>query len=75
MSPSLLSTPRNYLMKKQISARIDHELYGLKSMSEPDATHPTINDELPNRIACGMVKVKPNIHHFTETGMAAGQGK
>ena len=61
---------RNYLVKKQISDKIDHELYALKPLNEPDATHPTVNDELPNRIACGMVKVKPNIRHFTETGMA-----
>ncbi|KAK3720246.1 hypothetical protein RRG08_007868 [Elysia crispata] len=65
---------RNYLVKKQISDKIDHELYALKPLNEPDATHPTVNDELPNRIACGMVKVKPNIRHFTETGIMFEDG-
>lgn len=29
--------------------------------------HPTINDDLPNRIISGRVQVKPNIREFTET--------
>ncbi|NWW61973.1 FMO5 monooxygenase, partial [Ifrita kowaldi] len=29
--------------------------------------HPTINDDLPNRIIAGRVRVKPNIQEFTET--------
>ena len=29
--------------------------------------HPTINDDLPNRIISGRVQVKPNIKEFTET--------
>lgn len=29
--------------------------------------HPTINDDLPNRIISGRVLVKPNIQEFTET--------
>lgn len=29
--------------------------------------HPTINDELPNRIIAGLVKVKGNVKEFTET--------
>lgn len=65
---------RNYLWKKDLSTKVDHELYSLKSLSEPDSTHPTVNDELPNRIACGMVKVKPNIRGFTETGVEFEDG-
>lgn len=29
--------------------------------------HPTINDDLPNRIISGLVKVKANVKEFTET--------
>jgi dimethylaniline monooxygenase (N-oxide forming) len=29
--------------------------------------HPTVNDELPNRIISGLVKVKGNVKEFTET--------
>lgn len=29
--------------------------------------HPTVNDDLPNRIISGMVKVKGNVKEFTET--------
>ncbi|GFS27501.1 dimethylaniline monooxygenase [N-oxide-forming] [Elysia marginata] len=58
----------NYILKKQLNHKVDHDLYCLKPQNEPDATHPTVNDELPNRIACGMVRVKSNIRRFTETG-------
>ena len=29
--------------------------------------HPTVNDDLPNRIISGFVKVKTNVKEFTET--------
>ncbi|KAK3714624.1 hypothetical protein RRG08_020880 [Elysia crispata] len=64
----------NYILKRQLSHFIDHDLYGLKSLSEPDSTHPTANDELPGRIACGMVRVKPNIERFTDTGVVFQDG-
>lgn len=30
--------------------------------------HPSINDDLPNRIICGSVLIKPNIKEFTADG-------
>jgi dimethylaniline monooxygenase (N-oxide forming) len=33
-----------------------------------------VNDELPNRIACGTITVKPNIDHFTKTGVVFEDG-
>lgn len=36
--------------------------------------HLTLNDELPNRIACGTVRVKPGIKSFTETGVQFDDG-
>ncbi|RUS83753.1 hypothetical protein EGW08_008504, partial [Elysia chlorotica] len=65
---------RNYLVKRDLSAKVDHDLYALKSLSEPDSTHPTVNDELPNRIACGMAQIRPDVRHFTETGIVFEDG-
>lgn len=31
--------------------------------------HLTVNDELPNRLSCGTIIVKPNIREFTESGV------
>lgn len=36
--------------------------------------HPTVNDELPNRIAAGTVRVKPQIRRFTERGLEFDDG-
>ncbi|VDL84353.1 unnamed protein product [Nippostrongylus brasiliensis] len=36
--------------------------------------HPTVNDELPNRMACGTVLVRPNILEFTEHGVIFENG-
>lgn len=37
------------------------------STHRPLNQHPTINDDLPNRIISGLVKVKGNVKEFTET--------
>ncbi|XP_059164234.1 flavin-containing monooxygenase 5-like [Physella acuta] len=69
--------PRSYrikLMKDKLNQKFCHDLYHLTPVHEPDATHPTVNDELPNRIAAGMVKVKPNIQSFTEKGVTFEDG-
>ncbi|KAH7684584.1 Protein FMO-2, partial [Aphelenchoides avenae] len=36
--------------------------------------HPTVNDELPNRLASGTIVVKPNIKSFTEKGVIFDDG-
>lgn len=36
--------------------------------------HPTVNDELPNRILSGTVQVKPNIRRFHETSVEFDDG-
>ena len=33
-----------------------------------------VNDDLPNRIACGSVIIKPNIKRFTKTGVEFDNG-
>ncbi|NXV63380.1 FMO5 monooxygenase, partial [Molothrus ater] len=57
----------NSLMEWKLNARFDHTLYGLKPKHGVLDTHPTVNDDLPNRIISGRVRVKPNIQEFTET--------
>ncbi|XP_064371778.1 flavin-containing monooxygenase 5-like [Dromaius novaehollandiae] len=53
--------------EKQLNARFDHSNYGLKPKHRILHQHPTINDDLPNRIISGRVRVKPNIREFTAT--------
>ncbi|XP_010621449.1 dimethylaniline monooxygenase [N-oxide-forming] 5 isoform X2 [Fukomys damarensis] len=57
----------NTLLEKRLTERFDHELFGLKPKHRALSQHPTVNDDLPNRIIAGMVKVKGNVKEFTET--------
>ncbi|NXB33824.1 FMO5 monooxygenase, partial [Eulacestoma nigropectus] len=56
----------SFLLERKLNARFDHTLYGLKPKHRVLDQHPTINDDLPNRIISGRVRVKPNIQEFTE---------
>ena len=62
------------LAEKSLNKRFDHAAYGLKPKHRLTAQHPTVNDELPNRIICGSVIVKPNIKRFTKTGVEFDDG-
>ncbi|XP_012585466.1 PREDICTED: dimethylaniline monooxygenase [N-oxide-forming] 5 [Condylura cristata] len=57
----------NTFLENRLNQRFDHALFGLKPKHRPLSQHPTINDELPNRIISGLVKVKGNVKEFTET--------
>uniref|UniRef100_A0A8C3JKW6 Flavin-containing monooxygenase n=1 Tax=Calidris pygmaea TaxID=425635 RepID=A0A8C3JKW6_9CHAR len=63
LSPSMVSN----FAEKQLNARFDHSHYGLKPKHRILDQHPTVNDDLPNRIISGRVLVKPNVQEFTET--------
>ncbi|XP_004717319.1 flavin-containing monooxygenase 5 [Echinops telfairi] len=63
LSMSLVNT----ILEKNINQRFDHELFGLKPKHRALSQHPTVNDDLPNRIISGLVKVKGNVKEFTET--------
>ncbi|KAM5256058.1 flavin-containing monooxygenase 5 [Ctenodactylus gundi] len=54
-------------LEKRMNERFDHEMFGLKPKHRVLNQHPTVNDELPNRIISGLVKVKGNVKEFTET--------
>ncbi|XP_073906685.1 flavin-containing monooxygenase 5 isoform X1 [Castor canadensis] len=57
----------NTFMERRLNQRFDHEMFGLKPKHRALSQHPTVNDELPNRIISGLVKVKGNVKEFTET--------
>ncbi|XP_019474109.1 dimethylaniline monooxygenase [N-oxide-forming] 5-like [Meleagris gallopavo] len=57
----------NFMLERKLNMRFDHALYGLKPKHRVFNQHLTINDDLPNRIISGRVRVKPNIKQFTET--------
>ncbi|KAK6746691.1 hypothetical protein RB195_000142 [Necator americanus] len=64
----------NTVVEKKMNQRFDHDRYGLKPKHRILGAHPTVNDELPNRIACGTVRVRPNIQKFTENGVIFEDG-
>ncbi|CAF3006328.1 unnamed protein product [Rotaria socialis] len=58
----------NRLIERELSKKFNHELYSLKPDHLPLQQHPFINDDLPNRILCGSVIIKPNIKEFSSDG-------
>ncbi|NXW64745.1 FMO5 monooxygenase, partial [Eurystomus gularis] len=57
----------NSFLERKLNTRFNHTLYGLQPQHGIFDQHPTVNDDLPNRIISGRVLVKPNIQEFTET--------
>ncbi|XP_077134483.1 flavin-containing monooxygenase 5-like [Ranitomeya variabilis] len=55
--PSLV----NRLLENKVNSRVNHENYGLKPEHRILSQHPTISDDLPNRIISGKVLMKTNI--------------
>ena len=60
--------------KSMLNKRFDHAAYGLQPKHGILGQHPMVNDELPNRLASGTLKVKSNIKHFTEHGVIFDDG-
>lgn len=44
-----------------------HDNYGLQPVDRTQFKEPLLNDELPSRITCGFIVVKPSVLDFTET--------
>ncbi|KAH7673155.1 Protein FMO-5, partial [Aphelenchoides avenae] len=70
LAPSLYA----WVMERKLQKRFDHETYGLKPAFRYNRSAVTLNDDLPNRIICGEIVVKPNIRRFTETGVIFADG-
>ncbi|XP_041371196.1 flavin-containing monooxygenase 5-like [Gigantopelta aegis] len=59
----------NLLAKKTVMSRFDHRLFRLEPKHDILAQHPTVNDDLPNKILSGAVTVKADVKKFTKTGV------
>ncbi|XP_075472896.1 flavin-containing monooxygenase 5-like [Ascaphus truei] len=57
----------NNWAESKMNARFNHENFGIKPRHRILSQHPTLNDDLPNRIISGKVLMKPNVTKFTET--------
>ncbi|KAM9326987.1 flavin-containing monooxygenase 5-like [Gastrophryne carolinensis] len=64
----------NTFLEHKVNARVDHESFGLKPKHRFFSQHPTISDDLPNRIISGKVLMKTNIKRFTETDVIFEDG-
>nr|XP_056699984.1 flavin-containing monooxygenase 5-like [Euleptes europaea] len=67
LKQSLIPSIINNWAENKLNERFNHSHYGLKPQHRFLSQHPTINDELPNRIISGKVLVKSNIKEFTES--------
>uniref|UniRef100_A0A0N4ZM36 Flavin-containing monooxygenase n=1 Tax=Parastrongyloides trichosuri TaxID=131310 RepID=A0A0N4ZM36_PARTI len=56
----------NLVIEKKMHERVDHVTYGLMPKHNVLSAHPTVNDELPNRLANGTVVIKQNVKSFNE---------
>jgi dimethylaniline monooxygenase (N-oxide forming) len=63
-----------WITETRLNLRFDHAAYSLKPDFPPLSQHPTVNDDLPNRIISGNVIVKPDIKRFTESGVEFDDG-
>ena len=53
---------------------MNHKKYGLRPNHLPDAQHPTVCDDLSNRIITGSIIVKPNIRRIGKTSVEFDDG-
>ncbi|CAH1781362.1 unnamed protein product [Owenia fusiformis] len=59
----------NSVAESIIEKRFDHEKYSLRPNHRFYSQHPMVNDDLPNRIICGAIQIRPDIDHFTVNGV------
>ncbi|XP_015779552.1 PREDICTED: dimethylaniline monooxygenase [N-oxide-forming] 5-like [Acropora digitifera] len=62
------------LFLKLINQRFDHDHFALRPQHSVFGQHPMVNDDLPHRIITGTIIVKPNVSHFTKTGVVFDDG-
>lgn len=64
----------NTWAESKANRRFDHVAYGLKPAHRVNAQHPTVNDDLPNRIISGEIQIRPNVKRLTSTGVEFDDG-
>ncbi|XP_063282229.1 dimethylaniline monooxygenase [N-oxide-forming] 2-like [Pelobates fuscus] len=63
-----------WLIEKKINTWFDHANFGLQPCDRTQFKEPLFNDEIPSRITCGFVTVKPNVKEFSETAVTFNDG-
>lgn len=65
---------KDEFIAKLLNKRFDHAKFSLQPKYPPTAMYPTVNDDLPNRIISGSIKIKSNVKKFTRTGVEFDDG-
>ncbi|XP_018425984.1 PREDICTED: dimethylaniline monooxygenase [N-oxide-forming] 5-like [Nanorana parkeri] len=71
---TLPSSVSNYMIESALNNRFNHCNYGLLAQHRFSGQHPTVNDELPNRIISGYVQIRSNVKEFTSTDVIFEDG-
>ncbi|XP_034369257.1 flavin-containing monooxygenase 5-like isoform X2 [Arvicanthis niloticus] len=74
LQKTLTTEAVNKYLEKLLNSRFNHAHYGLQPQHRPLSQHPTVSDDLPNRIISGKVQVKPNVKEFTGTHVVFDDG-
>ncbi|XP_074008830.1 flavin-containing monooxygenase 3-like isoform X2 [Numenius arquata] len=64
----------DWLYVRGMNRFFKHENFGLMPLNRTSRKEPVFNDDLPSRIACGMVVMKPNVKEFRETSVLFQDG-
>ncbi|NXE04196.1 FMO3 monooxygenase, partial [Lophotis ruficrista] len=64
----------DWLYVRGMNRFFKHENFGLMPLNRTSRKEPVFNDDLPSRIACGMVVIKPNVKEFRETSVLFQDG-
>ncbi|NWX99135.1 FMO3 monooxygenase, partial [Nothoprocta ornata] len=64
----------DWLYVRRMNWPFKHENFGLMPLDGTLRKEPVFNDDLPSRIACGVVVVKPNVKEFRETSVLFQDG-
>ena len=63
------------ILEKQMTRRVDLRLYGLQPKHHVHQAHPSINDDLINRINTGSLAVRPNVREFRAHSVVFEDGR
>ncbi|XP_050756644.1 dimethylaniline monooxygenase [N-oxide-forming] 3-like [Gymnogyps californianus] len=64
----------DWLYVRGMNRFFKHENFGLMPQNRTSRKEPVFNDDLPSRIACGVVVMKPNVKEFRETSVLFQDG-
>ncbi|NXK52088.1 FMO3 monooxygenase, partial [Chauna torquata] len=64
----------DWLYVRNMNQIFKHENFGLMPVNRTSRKEPVLNDDLPGRIACGVVVIKPDVKEFRETSVLFQDG-